>query len=437
MLNEVSGFNASRRIFEEGTDIAEEIDGARASLPLPVFQVAVVVDVFSNPSQMTKETLQKLKEGSATPELYERMPRNSIAGRIITRNQDLYDSSPKVFFPVNIFDSEPVKPGEQVFIFYVDQTTNDQIGYWWKRVPQPIDTDDINFTHADRKYQANEGSSSTDKLAGVQLEAPGFKNGGESTEQQTLSNPKAYDEINKNATANAQIIKEPVARFTKRPGDKIIQGSNAARIVLGMDRKGPASESPRKKSATIDIVVGYGREDTPTAPKTVENSRGEIEVDKRPTTKPNDTEGDPDFENDPSRIYVSEDTNIDENFAVEISGIPASEGTSASIGIKSERIRILANGDIKIVGNDNAVVLDTNGDIHLVSSGRVNLGSASPSLGVARLNDTVGADTTFMAWMIQVQAIVSAAGALVGISPPVFPSDFGIITKASQKTYSE
>ena len=433
MLNEVTGYNASRRIFEEGTEISEEIDGARASVPLPAFQIAVVVDVYGNPGDLSSEDIQRLRGESASPELFKRMPRNSILARSITRNQDLYDSSPRVFFPTNIFDPEPVKPGEQVFVFYVDQAVNDQIGYWWRRVPQPIDTDDINFTHADRKYQANNGASSTEKLAGVTPEVPGFNNGSEETEGQTLSNPRAYEEINKKASANKQIVKEPVARFTKRPGDKVIQGSNASRIVLGMDRIGPASEAPRKNSAAIDMVVGYGREGTPNAPISIENSRGDLEVDKSPNIKPNKSEGDPDFENDPARFYMCEDTDIDQNFAVTIEGIQPSQGTAPSAAIKSERIRILANGDIKIVGNNNSIVLDADGNIHIIGSPKINLGSANPQLGVARLTDTTSPDTTFLTWMTAIHAGLTTLGAPL----PPFPTDFGKITKASQKVFSD
>ena len=267
------------------------------------------------------------------------MPMNSIAGRTITRNQDLYDSSPRIFFPVNVFDAEPVKPGEQVFVFFVDQAANDQIGYWWRRVPQPMDTDDLSFTHADRKYQSNEGSTATDKLAGKTQGPPSFINGGEQEEQHTLAGANAYEEINDNAQANAQIVKEATARFTKRPGDKTIMGSNGSRIVLGMDRAAPAPASAdtpvRPNSATMDFVVGAGRAGTPTAPTTVVNSRGEEEVDKNPQTPDNPLEGDPDMMNDPSRIYLSESTDVDVNFVVNIPGIPPAIGAAPAFVAKS------------------------------------------------------------------------------------------------------
>lgn len=428
MINEITGYNASRRIFEDGTDISEEIDTTRGMLPLPAFQVAVVVDVFFNPSTITPDVLIDLKEQTATPELADRMPRNSISGRLITRNQDLYDSSPRIFFPVNVFDAEPVKPGEQVFVFFVDQAINDQIGYWWKRVPQTTESDDLNFTHADRKYQTNEGSTSTEKLAGVTPGLPDFINGGDQAEQRTLAGPGAYDEINKKARANLAIVKEPVARFNKRPGDKVLQGSNAARIVLGMDRAlplpAPVEIPPLPNTATIDMVVGYGRTGTPTSPIPIANSRGEQEVDKNPLTPSNPIEGDPDMINDPSRFYLSELTAADLNFGVAIPATPPSSPGPAAV-IKSQQVRILANvagGDIKIAGLSNAIVLDSIGNISLIGAPKISLGAvtaAEPAvLGLSLISALNGYSATMTSITTALNAAAQTYFAIPVPTPP-------------------
>jgi hypothetical protein len=399
MSSEVTGYNANRRIFEEGTEIGEEIESIRGTMPLPVFQIAVVVDVFCDPSKLTAEDISKLQKETASPELCKRMPRNSITGRIITRNQDLFDSSPKIFFPVDIFDAGPVKPGEQVFVFYIDQNVNDQIGYWWKRVPQTIDTDDINFTHADRKFEINEGATATDKLAGKKPAVLDFKNGGIESEQRTLAGANAYDKINKNAKANAEIIKEPTARFTKRPGDNVILGSNATRIVLGMDRASsstaPASTPPREKSATIDMVVGYGRKDKRNAPKIIENSRGYEEVDKDLKTPSNVAEGDPDMVEDPSRFYLSESTDPDTNFEIEIEGITPPAGNAPSAIIKTDRLRLIGNQNIRIVGKSSSVSLEENGDMALIAP-NIKIGSTSSEEPIVLGNSLVKAIANYV-----------------------------------------
>ena len=427
LLNSITGYNANRKIFEDGTDISEEIDGARGTMALPAFQVAVVVDVYCNPNTMTPDITLELEEESSTPELIARMPRNSISARLITRNQDLYDSSPRIFFPVNIFDAEPVKPGEQVFVFFVDQAVNDQVGYWWRRVPQPADADDLNFTHADRKYQINDGASPTEKLAGAVPGPPSFINGGDQAEQRTLAGANAYDDINKKARANLGVVKEAVARFIKRPGDKIVQGSNAARIVLGMDRAlpgpAPAELPPLPNTATIDMVVGYGRTGTPTAPIPVANSRGELEVDKSPQVPDNPVEGDPDMAFDPTRFYLSENTNADLNFGTVIPGIPPTPGPKPAAVIKSEQIRLLANpgGDIKIAGAANALVLDSVGNVSIIGAPKVNLGSAISSQPVVLGTALVTALSTYSAAITSATTTLNTAAQIYFAIPVPTP----------------
>jgi hypothetical protein len=141
---------------------------------------------------------------------------------------------------------------------------------------------------------------------------------------------------------------EPVPRFTKRPGDLVLQGSNNALISLGQDRgwsepirpidKSNASyEKPRAFSGTIDIVAGRGRFApypepdafyiNDTMPRVIKNERSMLEVDKNPSIYINDSsrsrvkenkldmpaEGDPDFFHDASRLYVSMKTSGDLN----------------------------------------------------------------------------------------------------------------------------
>jgi hypothetical protein len=451
----LNGFNGARKALQNESDISEEIEAQRGSLGVPVLHVAVVTDVLVNPKLLSEDEIGELEAETSTPELVKRAPRNSILGRIITRNQDHFDSSPRILFPMNVYDAEPVKPGEHVFVFFVDYMVNDQIGYWWKRVPQPMDTDDLNFTHADRKYQHNNGLSTRDKFMGETPPPPDFVNGGEDEEQHTLSDAEAYKKINDDAKAQSMIVKEAVPRFTKRPGDKVIQGSNGARIVVGMDRTGAATDAPKPNSPTIDIVVGYGQEGTPTAPTSIENSRGEQETDKTPEKtkkKENIREGDPDFTNDKTRIYASAKTDIDVNFELAIPGVPPTPGNAAALGVRTDQVRVDARQDIKLRAGQSAIIMDATGAIRIIGANTVNLGNANPLLGVARLNDDITIDGTtdsgmisFMAYAISTfEAIGTALNSLglpiptpksVGISPPT--SIKGKVSSASSKVKSE
>lgn len=100
---------------------------------------------------------------------------------------------------------------------------------------------------------------------------------------------------------------------------------------------------------------------------------------------------------------------------------------------------------IQIAGLDGAVTVQTpaasiviaaDGTV-TVTGTTVKLGGASATLGVARLNDTTSSDTTMTAWMASVQTVCSAAAAFLGLTPPVYPSDFGKVTAASAKVLSE
>lgn len=424
MSNELSGFNGPRRVLETQSDITQEVESVRGSTPMPIFQIAVVVDVIDR-RIFTEDDLSKLDLNTATQGLAKRAPHNSIIARIITRGKDLMDTTPEVFLPAMIYDAEPVKPGEQVFVFYVDPYHNDQVGYWWRRVPQPQDTDDVNFTHADRKFEYQEGISTFDKFDGKEQSEPRFDNGGSMVddEQRTLAGINDFKKILDEARSNDQIVKEPVARFKKRPGDKCIVGSNSTRIVLGTDRPGLTStnpqglDKPKKNSGTIDMVVGYGLDGTRTAPVTIENARKEMEVNKVPkksNQKDNPNEGEVDFENDKSRIYVSANTDADGNFGITV-GSDDGSGEAAAVVLKSDQVRLIARDDVKIsVGENGAGVIIRGNDIILVPApdGVIKLGGEDANKALL-VNDGFNAGGSVFGI-----PIISTMGGATGLGNP-------------------
>jgi hypothetical protein len=194
-------------------------------------------------------------------------------------------------------------------------------------------------------------------------------------------------------------------------------------------------------SGTIDLVVGAGMRDKSTslnsagaltvpakftkatppgitpAPDSsmsilapAETARGYFEIEKNPDSNfivnDNPHEGDPDFETDLARIYVSMRCNVDQDFGIseatvflplmstlmpEVSSLPSyisGEGAS-SVVAHADRVRLIARaaGDIKIVkkasgdsygnGSDEAhISLSSAGDIQICSEGKVHIGSA-------------------------------------------------------------
>jgi hypothetical protein len=347
MSNLRSGINVSRRIGAGGgANITEELRAVRTQGSLPIFQIAVTVDIIYDPTLLSQDDLNNLANSVANPRAVSTMPRNSIVARVISNANDLGDPRPRIIYP--FWQSHfglPLKAGEQVFITYPDpHVDGHEQGYWVTRVPEPATVEDLNFTHGDRRYDQglNPDNQSTSERANGNNDPPppNFPNGAGTPETLSLhlsgSTNRPYEAIFTSSLSNKQVTYEAVPRYSKRPGEFVLQGSNNARIVFGEDRTGPAtkvSESNQVsdksgKAGAIDIVVGVGgvrhlpngKDDDPlqtdpnkrpTAPHVVENTRHYKEVDKTPFLRQkhdNQKEGDPDFKRDLGRfLHVNED----------------------------------------------------------------------------------------------------------------------------------
>jgi hypothetical protein len=98
------------------------------------------------------------------------------------------------------------------------------------------------------------------------------------------------------------------------------------------------------------------------------------------------------------------------------------------------------DGGLTITSKDGSVItMAASGSIVVEVAGgqTIKLGDNTATLGVARQTDSVGADATMTVWIAGVQAVCTAAAALLAIPAPVAPSDFGIISSASATTLSK
>jgi|TARA_R110000822_G_scaffold284216_1_gene405735 hypothetical protein len=124
---------------------------------------------------------------------------------------------------------------------------------------------------------------------------------------------------------NGNFMLEPWPKYIQSPCENVTQHGNSW-IVLGRDR--PASRASgyagqgHTQASSIDIVVGRG------AP-----------------VPDHDVNVDPSFSNDAARIYISQKTDIDDNFALR--GANRSVAKSG-IGIKADAIRIIGRQGIKL-----------------------------------------------------------------------------------------
>ena len=397
-----------------------------------LFTRVVVEEVIFDPSLIDDErakyyeTELKLRDTSFLRSL----PPNTIIGKAVRDGSSTGTEDSQYFFPM--FPPHlmfPIKAGEHVWVFYEENKSN-HFGYWLFRITEPRDIDDLNQTHADRKFHLEQKKGTKDKFESTfDDEVPGFDNGptlkvagekhGNAPGASYKGGEKAYEKLIKESDAGKVHDLEDVPRFKKRPGDFAIQGSNNTLIVWGTDRSGPSAEdeaSPKGKrakgkpkadksgkSGSIDIVVGRGQKDKTKPKKVSKNSLGKDEVIKN-VSKESATEGDPDFESDLARIYLSMKTDPDKNFNVKLKGIdatPADDGVPAAI-IKVDHMRIIVRESLKFLVQPEfdspesdcaGVVIKNDGNIIFVPSekGILKLGGEDADIALIGIHTSAGA----------------------------------------------
>ena len=390
-----------------------------------IFERAVVIDTICDPS-LRKEAPPTLEETEINS--FFRAPRNSLICRIRTKDKKLDETSDIVCYP--FFSSHfclPVKPGEEVWVMKENlfDSLEDNRNYWISRVSEQIAIEDVNYSFFTRNITANHtGSLPPDRV----LQFPNITEKGNLT---IAGDNEALIDLIKGSLESNSIINEPVPRFTKRPGDLVLQGSNNATIVLGIDRgydfqnrpdasisgnSNASLENTQKKSGTVDIVAGRGRyfdsDDiqikiprkknqaggikNSTQTFIAKNSLESFESDKDPSMTQdldsdkfpdpgnfftNPSEGDPDFLVDASRIYVTENSEIDKRLGLEQLTASKFENdlqnqVGPSIAVKSDHIRIVArqvpNPAVSGKLPPNFENVGSNGTIRIVKEGGRN-----------------------------------------------------------------
>ena len=128
---------------------------------------------------------------------------------------------------------------------------------------------------------------------------------------------------------------EAVPQFIQTESEKVISNKNNAWVVLGRDRPGNRMSGyggrGDTQAASIDMVVG------------------------RMSYKPDSNAYvDPNFVADSARIYISQKTDIDQNFNL-ADGTVGDVTTASGIGIKADQVRIIGREGIKLVTVTDAV----------------------------------------------------------------------------------
>jgi hypothetical protein len=136
---------------------------------------------------------------------------------------------------------------------------------------------------------------------------------------------------------NSNIV-EPNPIYNSTPIEKVVQGNNNTFIIMGRDRpRGKSSGyggNGHSHAGCIDIIAGM----TGIMCREVEDGVAVV-TDKSP-------------ELDAARIYISQKTNIDDNFSLVDGNIGNMRGGSG-IAIKADGVRIIGREGIKLVTGGN------------------------------------------------------------------------------------
>ena len=402
----------------------KELKSGGAAPPAGPFEKAVVTKILLDQTQiaLVSADIKKIDPGVQV----DRVPRNTLIVRRITDGADSAGQSAALAYP--FFSSHfvlPVKIGETVWVIFDKEER--KVGYWMSRVHGDEISEDLNYSHYDRgvipKEQPVEGPGTADKAEkttpGSTPPADDFPN---LSLKQAATDVSEYELILKEASTSPQAL-EPVPRISRRPGDLVIHGSNNSMISLSTDRGWNKDEDPTDGTSNahvmplpfagvIDIVSGRARwisnsEKLRTIPEVTTNSRGFVETTKDPRKKKVATksEGDPDFLDDASRVYVSTLSNIDARLALtDFTPITPGETeirafveTNSAIALKSDQIRLVArkdethevNGSIKIIkegektsgGDHCAISLLEDGTV-LITGNKIFIGRSKTDGGL-------------------------------------------------------
>jgi len=362
--------------------------------PLPVFRRMFILDVIYDPKIIDDNKINYWKNvlKVSNSQYAKILPRNSVVAQMAnignTRITPVMFLFP--FFPSHL--ALPCKPGEMVWAMFENPNSKiKEMGYWFCRITEPHFVDDINHTH--HPMQLDESLRSSTKKKVQETDEPIYelrngktekrKNGIRSTIKESrlleTNDEEVFEKLVTDTDAARLMQYEGVPRFSKRPGDIAIEGSNNTLIVLGTDRVNkagdysPGSSQPNRgiiaeisdhdlvgHAGSIDLVTGRGMKVltgglTAVTTKISDGEELKSELDKKEENLVED-EGNPDFKNDRSRILISQRTNVDKNFNLNNyleNKFPNSKivdnSSDSAIVIKSDKVRIIARSDVSLI----------------------------------------------------------------------------------------
>jgi len=322
---------------------------------------AYVVDVIDDPKRVSEERKATILKFLHNKEAFDYLPGKSIIFAKINNLGKMKGS--KVFYALPFMSphfSQPINAGEMVWIF------NDNGSYYWiTRKASLLNIEDINYTSGLRKI-SDEDAVSTRTNIDIAL-------GIESTDETTtpdfplITNTTDVDMMRLMTFFDSHSSKsfkgEPVPIIKSKGNEFLLQGGNNSSIRL--------SNNNSLSDGNIELTAGII---TNTYSTLRENDRGYKETDRAVIEDQSVNEGDSDYIEDASRIYISTNADGDEKFGLNFT-YSGQVSESPFIIAKSSEIRLAARGGVRAKSLAGAELdLMSNGEAALVGS-RVFLGS--------------------------------------------------------------
>jgi len=262
-------------------------------------------------------------------------PINSIKGIVYKPQMDSNDSGFTILWPMDDYDSKPIAPMEHVFAIFEKSSLD--YGFYFGRIPNK----DKSYISADEDLVQNMSDTSAAEAFGVN------------------NDPQSPITINDIVTSQEDLqsiidkykssLKKRIA-FEKRVQDHLLSCKNTGRIVIGGDRRDTPA-SGYEDGEAIDCVVGVKKEN-----------------------------GDPDFENDSSRTYLSSKSNP-------IDGL-GNQDKEALWYVKSDNDALIARKDILIESKDGGSKIKFNRDGSIEIFGKIKV-----TVKATDGETTIGGDT--------------------------------------------
>lgn len=373
---------------------------------MPVaFVRALVTDVLTNPVEKgnTRKPVSEYASKVAGDENLKHLPRNSVVVKILSNGESKSnggDDGEVICYPFfSSHFSMPVKPGEEVWVMFEEYNPpgRSAIGYWLSRVHGPRHVEDVNYAYNRRTYKTSNSSATTkkrtsDKFADRESEA---------TQSSDTGSPKQLDSTESPTTNPLEMIElleyakqihrfDAIPRYTKRPGDFVMQGSNNSLIMLGEERGRTGLVDLNKSESSDDVLIGkpaidmvVGRKTT-SATKTILMELLNSEIDKRIGSSESLGEGDANFADDAARVYITaaSDKDTGPDFLLSLKSpvdvtwpavIDNQDAKSGSFFLaKANNLRLISRNSVKIVkepatDDGAAIIMDENGSIQIAS----------------------------------------------------------------------